>query len=163
MQVPPRHRKECLTQKFAFCELALARYPPAISSSPAPDPPDKRQQTRQASAAQQASENPRGVRRPAGTPSHPTDVRKKKTPFRGPLNFFLFLNDLLIFFLFHLVDQGFKSIVEGLFERLGRTFYEEVMLGNMNSDLRNLVFDGVNYIVQLQEHINFDNSVMECV
>jgi hypothetical protein len=92
----------------------------------------------------------------------PTGTRKKKTPFRGPLNFFC-LNDLLILFLFHLVDQGFKSVIEGLFERLGRTFYEEVMLGNMNSDLRNLVFDGVNYIVQLQEHINFDNSVMERV
>jgi hypothetical protein len=95
-------------------------------------------------------------------PANPTSTRKKKTPFRGPLNFFV-LNDLLILFLLHLVDQGFKSVIEGLFERLGRTFYEEVMLGNMNSDLRNLVFDGVNYIVQLQEHINFDNSVMERV
>jgi hypothetical protein len=86
----------------------------------------------------------------------------KKRPPSGGLSIF-FLNDLLILFLFHLVDQGFKGVIEGLFERLGRTFYEEVMLGDMDSDLRNLVFDGVNYIVQLQEHINFDNSVMERV
>jgi hypothetical protein len=96
-------------------------------------------------------------------PRLPPDRRpQKKDPLPGASQFFV-LNDLLIFFSFHLVDQGFKSIVEGLFERLGRTFYEEVMLGDMNSDLRNLVFDGVNYIVQLQEHINFDNSVMERV
>jgi hypothetical protein len=92
----------------------------------------------------------------------PPPILQKKDPLPGASQFFV-LNNLLILFLFHLVDQGFKSVIEGLFERLGRTFYEEVMLGDMNSDLRNLVFDGVNYIVQLQEHINFDNSVMERV
>jgi hypothetical protein len=95
-------------------------------------------------------------------PAPPDRYSQKKDPLPGASQFFV-LNNLLILFLFHLVDQGFKSVIEGLFERLGRTFYEEVMFGDMNSDLRNLVFDGVNYIVQLQEHINFDNSVMERV
>jgi hypothetical protein len=122
------------------------------------------------------SSRPGLIRPPHSLPANPSSAiakslrsaiprtwHKKKDPLPGASQFFVVLNNLLILFLFYLIDQGFKSIVEGLFERLRRTFYEEVMLGDMNSYLRNLVFDGVNYIVQLQEHINFDNSVMERV
>ena len=52
----------------------------------------------------------------AGSPP-PDRYPQKKDPLPGASQFFV-LNDLLILFLFHLVDQGFKSIVEGLFERL---------------------------------------------
>ena len=127
--------------------------------------------TSPAPCAELPGPNSTAISPPARSPQHPANPQppappdrypQKKDPLPGASQFFV-LNDLLILFLFHLVDQGFKSVIEGLFERLGRTFYEEVMLGDMNSDLRNLVFDGVNYIVQLQEHINFDNSVMERV
>jgi hypothetical protein len=38
-----------------------------------------------------------------------------------------------------------------------------MVLGDMNSDLRDLVFNVMNDIVKLEENIYFDNSVMECV
>jgi hypothetical protein len=133
---------------------AISHFPPnhPRRRSPHPLPPKP-------SAAKSFGNAPSKAQPPQPPPHR---YPQKKDPLPGASQFFV-LNDLLILFLFHLVDQGFKSIVEGLFERLGRTFYEEVMLGDMNSYLRNLVFDGVNYIVQLQEHINFDNSVMERV
>jgi hypothetical protein len=37
------------------------------------------------------------------------------------------------------------------------------MSGNVDPDLRDLVLDGVNDIVQFEENINLDNSVMERV
>jgi hypothetical protein len=38
-----------------------------------------------------------------------------------------------------------------------------MMFGNMDPDLCDLVLDGVNHIVQLQENVYFDDSVMERV
>jgi hypothetical protein len=67
-------------------------------------------------------------------------------PFWGVLDF---LSDLFIFFSFYLIYQRLKSAVERLFERFGGTFDEKVVPGNMDPDLRDLVLDGVNDIVQL--------------
>jgi hypothetical protein len=109
--------------------------------------------------------------RPA--PSDPRKTRKKSpeikkgrpaatgTPLKS--KFFGFLSHLLLFLSFYLIDQRLKRAVKRFFEWFGGTFYEEMMLGDMNSDLRDLVFNVMNDIVQLEENIYFDNSVMECV
>ena len=75
----------------------------------------------------------------------------------------VFLSDLLIFFSFYLVHQRLESAVKRLFERFGGTFNEKVVSGNVDPDLRDLVLDVVNDIVQLEKNIYLDNSVMERV
>src|ERR1700733_3808258 len=80
----------------------------------------------------------------------------KKDPRYGGLLYFsptgqkpIFLSDLPFFFLFDLIDQRLERAVKRFFEGFGRTFYEKMVLGNMDPDLRDLVLDGVNHIVQL--------------
>jgi hypothetical protein len=73
----------------------------------------------------------------------PVDRRRQDPP--API----LLSDLLFFFLFDLIDKRLECAVKRLFKGLGRTFYEKMVLGNMDPDLRDLVLDGVNHIVQL--------------
>ena len=97
----------------------------------------------------------------AQAPGPPTT---KKRPPSGGLTYFRQISrNLLVFFSFYLVDQRVERTVKRLFKRFGGTFYEKMVSGNMDPDLRDLVLDVVNHIVQLQEYVYCDNPVIKRV
>jgi hypothetical protein len=107
--------------------------------------------------------HPPGSTRPVIHPAAPPGYPQKKDPTRGSSSIFLALSYLLVLFSFNLINQRLKCAVKRLFERFGGTFYKKVVLGNMDPDLRDLVLDIVNHIVQFEKDIYFDDPVMKRV
>jgi hypothetical protein len=86
--------------------------------------------------------------------------RAKKIPLPRAEGFTISLSGLSFFFLFYLLNQGIERFFKRNLERFARGLHKEIGPWHMHPYFGNFVLNGMFHIIQVENHIHFDDPVV---